>query len=181
MPPQIILLVVIAVAICITVTVWKIGRRFPTQAVREKIETETLSDTIITWYAGREWKCVKAISDDIGPFGMPIPIAVLENGDERIRLCYDADNIIGRSFKLEPRKRNQPGVWVSAVDKIMRPVPFVKTGCRHQYEVSSPIDTVVMTGLYPFNSFLQTFSIIVGTTIAVIFAIYIGVKWKSFR
>jgi len=41
--------------------------------------------------------------------------------------------------------------------------------------------SLVVVGLYPLNSFLQTFSIIVGTTIAVIFAIYIGVKWKSFR
>lgn len=41
--------------------------------------------------------------------------------------------------------------------------------------------SLVLTGLYPLNSFLQTFSIIVGTTIAIIFAIYIGVKWRSFR
>ena len=41
--------------------------------------------------------------------------------------------------------------------------------------------SLVVVGLYPLNSFLQTFSIIVGTAIAVIFAIYIGVKRKSFR
>ncbi len=40
---------------------------------------------------------------------------------------------------------------------------------------------LVVTGLYPTDSFLNTFSIIAGTAIAVIFAIYIGWKWKSFR
>jgi hypothetical protein len=41
--------------------------------------------------------------------------------------------------------------------------------------------SLVVAGLYPVNSFLQTFSIIVGTTIAVVFALYIGVKRKSFK
>jgi hypothetical protein len=39
---------------------------------------------------------------------------------------------------------------------------------------------LVVTGFYPTDSFLNTFSIIAGTAIAVIFAIYIGWKWKSF-
>ncbi len=39
---------------------------------------------------------------------------------------------------------------------------------------------MVVTGLYPLNSFLQTFAIIAGTAIAVFFAIYIGLKLKSF-
>jgi hypothetical protein len=34
--------------------------------------------------------------------------------------------------------------------------------------------SLVAFGLYPLNSFLQTFSIIVGTTLAIFFAIYIG-------
>ena len=41
--------------------------------------------------------------------------------------------------------------------------------------------SMILTGLYPVNSFKQTFAIIVGTGIAVIFAIYIGWKWKSFK
>ena len=41
--------------------------------------------------------------------------------------------------------------------------------------------SLVIAGLYPVNSFLQTFSIIVGTTIAIVFLIYIGVKQKSFK
>jgi hypothetical protein len=41
--------------------------------------------------------------------------------------------------------------------------------------------SLVVVGLYPVNSFLQTFSIIVGTAIAVVFAIYIGMKWRSFK
>jgi hypothetical protein len=41
--------------------------------------------------------------------------------------------------------------------------------------------SLVVAGLYPVNSFLQTFSIIVGTAIAIIFAIYIGMKWRLFR
>jgi hypothetical protein len=41
--------------------------------------------------------------------------------------------------------------------------------------------TLVVAGLYPINSFLQTFSIIVGTAIAIFFAIYIALKWKLFR
>lgn len=40
---------------------------------------------------------------------------------------------------------------------------------------------LVVAGLYPVNSFLQTFSIIVGTAIAIIFAFYIAFKWKLFR
>jgi hypothetical protein len=41
--------------------------------------------------------------------------------------------------------------------------------------------SLVVFGLYPLNSFLQTFSIIVGTTIAIFFAIYIRLKWATFR
>jgi len=41
--------------------------------------------------------------------------------------------------------------------------------------------SLVAFGLYPLNSFLQTFSIIVGTALAIFFAIYIGVKWKYFK
>ena len=40
---------------------------------------------------------------------------------------------------------------------------------------------LVSTGLYPLNTFLQIFSIVVGTLIAVAFAIYIAAKWHSFK
>jgi len=40
---------------------------------------------------------------------------------------------------------------------------------------------LVATGLYPLTSFLQDFSIIVGTAIAIVFAIYIWFKWNSFN
>ena len=40
---------------------------------------------------------------------------------------------------------------------------------------------LVLTGLYPLNSFIQTFSIIIGTTIAAAFAAYIWTTRKSFR
>jgi hypothetical protein len=39
---------------------------------------------------------------------------------------------------------------------------------------------MVITGLYPVNSFMQTFAIIVGTSIAASFAAYIGLKLKYF-
>jgi len=39
----------------------------------------------------------------------------------------------------------------------------------------------VAFGYYPLNSFLQSFSIIVGTALAIFFAIYIGAKWKYFK
>jgi hypothetical protein len=39
---------------------------------------------------------------------------------------------------------------------------------------------LVATGLFSLSSFEQTFAIVVGTTIAIIFAIYIGLKWQSF-
>ena len=39
---------------------------------------------------------------------------------------------------------------------------------------------MVMTGLYPTNSFKQIIAIGLGTVIAAIFAIYIGSKQKSF-
>jgi hypothetical protein len=41
--------------------------------------------------------------------------------------------------------------------------------------------SLVIFGLYPLNSSLQTFSIIVGTALAIFFAIYIMAKWKSFK
>ena len=40
---------------------------------------------------------------------------------------------------------------------------------------------LVLTGLYPLSSFIQTFSIIIGTTIAAAFATYIWTTRKSFR
>ncbi len=40
---------------------------------------------------------------------------------------------------------------------------------------------LVATGLYPTDSFKQTFAIIAGTAIAAIFALYIWLKWKAFR
>lgn len=39
---------------------------------------------------------------------------------------------------------------------------------------------LVVTGLYPTDSPKNTFSIIAGTLIAVLFAIFIGWRWKSF-
>jgi len=39
---------------------------------------------------------------------------------------------------------------------------------------------MVVTGFYPLSSFLQTFAIIVGTTLAAFFAIYIGLNRKFF-
>jgi hypothetical protein len=39
---------------------------------------------------------------------------------------------------------------------------------------------MVVTGLYPVNTFKQTFAIVVGTAIALFFAIYIGLKLKYF-
>jgi len=39
---------------------------------------------------------------------------------------------------------------------------------------------LVAAGLYPLNSTEQIFAIIVGTAIAAIFAVYIGLKLKSF-
>jgi hypothetical protein len=41
--------------------------------------------------------------------------------------------------------------------------------------------SLVLTGLYPINSFLQTFAIVVGTTIAIIFAVCISLQWRLFR
>ncbi len=41
--------------------------------------------------------------------------------------------------------------------------------------------SMVLTGLYPIDTFLQTFGIIIGTSIAAFFAIYIGMKRKFFR
>ena len=40
---------------------------------------------------------------------------------------------------------------------------------------------MVVAGLYPGNSFQQTFAIVVGTAIAAFFAIYIGLKLKCFE
>lgn len=40
--------------------------------------------------------------------------------------------------------------------------------------------TLVLIGAYPFVSALQIVSILVGTAIAVIFAVYIKLSWKGF-
>jgi hypothetical protein len=40
---------------------------------------------------------------------------------------------------------------------------------------------LVVTGLFPLDSFEQTFAITVGTGIAASFGIYIGWKWRAFR
>jgi hypothetical protein len=40
---------------------------------------------------------------------------------------------------------------------------------------------LVITGLYPTDTFKQTFAIAAGTAIAAIFAIYIGWNWSEFR
>jgi hypothetical protein len=40
---------------------------------------------------------------------------------------------------------------------------------------------LVVTGLYPTDSLQQTFAIVAGTVIAAIFAIYIGLKWYSYK
>jgi len=40
---------------------------------------------------------------------------------------------------------------------------------------------MVVFGLFPLDSFRQTFGIVVGTAIAALFAIYVGLKLESFR
>lgn len=39
---------------------------------------------------------------------------------------------------------------------------------------------LVVTGLFPISTFRQTGAIVAGTTIVIIFAAYIGSKWKQF-
>jgi hypothetical protein len=40
---------------------------------------------------------------------------------------------------------------------------------------------LVVAGLYPTDSLKQTFAIIIGTGIVAVFALYIGLRWKSFK
>lgn len=40
---------------------------------------------------------------------------------------------------------------------------------------------LTLSGLYPTDSFMNTFAIILGTCIAAFFAIYIGIRMNSFR
>ncbi len=40
---------------------------------------------------------------------------------------------------------------------------------------------MVLTGLYPLDSFRQTFAIVVGTALAALFAVYVGWRWRYFR
>jgi hypothetical protein len=40
---------------------------------------------------------------------------------------------------------------------------------------------MVVTGLYPIDSLKQMAAIILGTSIVVIFAFYVGLKWSTFR
>jgi hypothetical protein len=41
--------------------------------------------------------------------------------------------------------------------------------------------SMVLIGFYPTNSFKQTAAIALGTALVVIFAVYIGSKWRFFR
>jgi hypothetical protein len=41
--------------------------------------------------------------------------------------------------------------------------------------------SMVAAGLFPLTTFKQTFSIVAGTVIAIAFAVYIAVRWKTFR
>lgn len=41
--------------------------------------------------------------------------------------------------------------------------------------------SMMLTGLYPMTSFLQSFSIVAGTLIAIFFATFVALKWPSFR
>ncbi len=40
---------------------------------------------------------------------------------------------------------------------------------------------LVATGAYPLSSTLQTASIVIGTAIAIVFMVYIKLKWNSFK
>jgi hypothetical protein len=40
---------------------------------------------------------------------------------------------------------------------------------------------LVLTGLYPVTSFLQDISIFIGTALAVIFAVYVWLRWDVFK
>jgi len=40
---------------------------------------------------------------------------------------------------------------------------------------------LVVTGLFPIKAFRQTGAMVAGTTIVIVFAAYIGSKWKQFR
>jgi hypothetical protein len=40
---------------------------------------------------------------------------------------------------------------------------------------------LVLTGAYPFDSFLPAISVVIGTAIVVIFGVYVGWRWNFFR
>jgi hypothetical protein len=40
---------------------------------------------------------------------------------------------------------------------------------------------MVVTGLYPVDSFKQILAIILGTSIVAVFAVYVRLKWSSFN
>jgi hypothetical protein len=55
----------------------------------------------------------------------------------------------------------------------------IALGCL-AFDVAGRV-ALVATGLFPINTFRQTGAIVFGTTIVIIFAAYIGSKWKHFR
>ena len=64
---------------------------------------------------------------------------------------------------------------------LTRKKPAVALAVALLFVVISGRIAMIVTGLYPIDSFKQTGAIILGTSIAVAFAIYILARWSDFR
>ena len=83
---------------------------------------------------------------------------------------------------MEPVNRSRPlGIIVAAAFTVIAGLAEVVTGFTHNFFGITTSSVTVFTGLYPTSSLKNTLSIIAGTVIVALVALYIGWKWKSFR
>jgi hypothetical protein len=68
------------------------------------------------------------------------------------------------------------GLLILTMRKLAAAIAILLLGA----EIAGRIALVVLD-LYPMTSFNQSFAIVVGTTIAAVFAVYVGSKWRVFR
>lgn len=100
----------------------RLGMKFPSRGIQEKIYLETL----IQRNTDRVWKCVDIVIDPRGgPFGSYLRMVLLESEMERVRLAYYTNDISkGDRVKLRRRtKQEEPTIWCNTLDRVM--IPFV--------------------------------------------------------
>jgi len=115
-----IIITVVCCVICIYLTL-KFGSHFLSRETKERI----FINHLVGQNLDRFWKCLEIIeSPGEGPFGSDTRHILLENGKERILLCYFLDEIVvGDYTRLVPRTTEEkPCTWNNTLDRVMKPI-----------------------------------------------------------